>query len=158
MSLRDKDSQSAALTLFSASCDVQASISNRVNFNTQNIQFGQHSDGKVEFRARSYEGYKESAKGITFKFPSDIKTGSYETTDPVFPFEILSYFETGAYSDFLTIYSYAATSGTVEVEVISNDPREMRYLISFDFKGKDHRTEELHITGKAELTGFIRAT
>lgn len=157
---KNKNSENAPNPFISVNCDLQASISNRVDFNTQNIQFFEDDlSSRIGFIARSYEnGFIVSNKGMIFVFPSDIETGSYKPTDSDFPFETLHYYELGANGDFSTSYSYKAESGTIDIEVISNDAQALRYLINFDFKGKDRRTEELHIKGDAELNVFMRAS
>ncbi|MBK3467790.1 MULTISPECIES: hypothetical protein [Pseudomonas] len=157
---KNKNSPNAQGTYISVNCDLQTSISNRVDFNTQNIEFQQDPNStRIEFTASAFEkNLVNYGKGMTFRFRSDIQSGSYNPTDSDFPFEIFQYYEVGASDSYSTFYNYSPESGTIDVEVISNDCQALRYLINFDFKGKDHRTEELHITGRAELNVYMRAS
>ncbi|MGL6241746.1 hypothetical protein [Pseudomonas sp.] len=154
-------SKNSALSLdpfISVNCDIKATVSGRVEFHTQNIQFDKDPNSEsVAFLGRSYEnGFSNSKKGMMFVFSSDIQSGTYSPKDPNFPFESFYYYENGANDDFSTSYTYKPESGTITVEVVQSNSEALRYLINFDFKGKDSRTEELHIAGKAELNVFMR--
>ncbi|VVP04784.1 hypothetical protein [Pseudomonas fluorescens] len=144
----------------SVNCDIEASISGRVKFHTQNIQFEKDTNSNlIAFIGRSYEnGFNDSKKGMMLIFSSDIQSGTYLPQDPNFPFDSFYYYENGANADFTTSYQYKPESGTIKVEVVSNNTEALCYLINFDFKGKDNRTEELHIVGKAELNVFMRTS
>jgi len=142
----------------SVNCDIEAKISNRVKFHTQNIQFEKDTNSNlIAYIGRSYEnGFRDSQKGMMFIFPSDIQSGTYSPKDSNFPFDTFQYYESGANDDFSTSYTYKPESGTITVEVVQSDSETLRYLINFDFKGKDSRTEALHIVGRAELNVFMR--
>ncbi|MFP0193662.1 hypothetical protein ACKJSM_00575 [Pseudomonas sp. PHC1] len=157
---KNKNSISAADPFISVNGDVKASISNRVDLHTQNIQFFKDDNSsEIAFIARSYEtGFKDSKKGMFLIFSSDIQSGTYNPADPAFPFQSLYYYENGANDNFTTSYVYEAEVGIVKVEVISKNQEALRYLIDFDFKGKDNRTEELHIKGIAHLNVFTRSS
>ena len=142
----------------SVNCDIKATVSHRVEFHTQNIQFYKDNDSnRIGYIGRSYEnGFADSSKGMMFEFTSDIQSGTYSPEDSNFPFDTFQYYESGANDDFSTSYTYNPESGSITVEVVQSDSEALRYLINFDFKGKDHRTEELKITGKAILNVFTR--
>ncbi|VVO72068.1 hypothetical protein PS876_01344 [Pseudomonas fluorescens] len=156
---KNKHSANAPGPFISVNCDLQASISNRVNFNTQNIEFQQDANSnRIAFIARSYENaLMNTRKGMMFIFPSDIKSGSYKPTDADFPFGTFQYYEIGVNDNFSTSYDYSPKSGTVDIEVISNDSEALCYVINFEYVGGGDETEELHITGKAEFNVFMRA-
>ncbi|WP_415757766.1 hypothetical protein [Pseudomonas sp. LT1P18] len=159
MSLFKSKNSTLSLDPFvSVNCDIEAKISNRVKFHTQNIQFDKdiHSNS-IAYIGRSYEnGFNDSRKGMMFIFSSDIQSGTYSPKDSNFPFDTFYYYENGANADFTTSYTYKPESGTITVEVVQSNSEALIYLINFDFKGKDNRTEELHIVGKAELNVFMR--
>ncbi|MEO4014400.1 hypothetical protein [Pseudomonas rossensis] len=159
MSLFKSKNSTLSLDLFvSVNCDIEAKVSNRVKFHTQNIQFDKDTNSNlIAFIGRSYEnGFNDSKKGMMFTFSSDIQSGTYSPKDPNFPFDTFYYYENGANADYSTSYQYKPESGTITVEVVQNDSEALRYLINFNFKGKDHRTEQLHIAGNAELNVFTR--
>lgn len=160
MSLFKSKNSTLSLDPFvSVNCDIEAKVSNRVKFHTQNIQFDKdpHSN-LIAYIGRSYEnGFRDSKKGMMFIFSSDIQSGTYSPKDSNFPFDTFHYYEHGANDDFSTSYQYKPESGTITVEVVQSNSEALRYLINFDFKGKDNRTEELHIAGKAELNVFTRS-
>ncbi|WP_283183112.1 MULTISPECIES: hypothetical protein [unclassified Pseudomonas] len=159
MSLFKSKNSTLSLDPFvSVNCDIEAKVSNRVKFHTQNIQFDKDTNSNlIAYIGRSYEnGFNDSKKGMMFVFPSDIQSDTYSPKDSNFPFETFFYYENGANADFTTAYQYKPESGTITVEVVQNNSEALRYLINFDFKGKDNRTEELHIAGKAELNVFMR--
>ncbi len=157
---KSKNSTFSLAPFVSVNCDIEATISGRVKLHTQNIQFDKDTDSTlVAFIGRSYEnGFNDSKKGMMLIFSSDIQPGTYSPKDPNFPFDTFYYYENGANADFTTSYQYKPESGIIKVEVIQNNTEALRYLISFDFKGKDNRTEELKITGKAELNVFMRTS
>jgi hypothetical protein len=159
MSLFKSKNSTLSLDPFvSINCDIEATVSGRVKYHTQNIQFEKALDSNlIAFIGRAYEnGFNDSKKGMWFTFPSDIQSGTYSPKDSNFPFNTFFYYENGANADFTTSYQYKPESGTITVEVVQNNSEALRYLINFDFKGKDSRTEELHIAGKAELNVFMR--
>ncbi|MGX1188013.1 hypothetical protein AB7M29_005692 [Pseudomonas sp. F-14 TE3623] len=155
---KSKNSTLSLDPFISVNCDIEAKVSGRVKFHTQNIQFEKDiNSNSVAFIGRSYEnGFNDSKKGMMFIFSSDIQSGTYSPKDSNFPFETLNYYESGANDDFTTFYNYKPEIGTINVEVVESNSEASRYIINFDFKGKDSRTEELHITGKAELNVFMR--
>jgi hypothetical protein len=157
---KSKNSLTAIKPFISVNCDITAKISNRVGFHTQNIQFDKdHNSNLIALIGRGYEnGFNNSKKGMTLVFSSDIQSGTYSPKDSKFPFETFDYYESGANDEFTTFYTYKPESGTVTVEVVKNDSEALRYLINFDIKGKDSRTEELHIVGKAEFNVFMRTS
>lgn len=139
--------------------NIEATVSGRVKFHTQNIQFEKDpTSNLIALTGRGNDsGFDNSKKGMIFVFPSDIQSGTYSPTDPNFPFARLNYYEFGANNDNTTSYSYKPERGTINVEVVENNSTVLRYIINFDFKGKDSLTEELHIVGKAEFNVFIRS-
>lgn len=130
-----------------------------MDFHTQNIQFLEdYTSDDIAFIARPYEtGFNDSKKGMFLIFSKDIQSGSYKPSDENFPFKTFEYYENASNGSFTTSYTYEAQSGTVNVEVISNVSNALRYLIKFDFKGKDNRTEELRVQGEARINIFTRA-
>ncbi|MDI3356587.1 hypothetical protein MO767_19880 [Pseudomonas sp. UYIF39] len=159
MSLFKSKNSTLSLDPFvSVNCDIEAKVSNRVKFHTQNFQFVKDINSNlIGFIGRAYEnGFNDSKKGMVFTFSSDIQSGTYSPTDPNFPFDTLHYYESGANDDDTTLYTYKPERGTINVEVVENNSETLRYIINFDFKGKDHRTEELRIVGKAEFNVFMR--
>jgi hypothetical protein len=157
---KSKISVTAQNPFISVNCDIEAKVSNRVKFHTQNIEFEKdHSSDLIALIGRAYEnGFNDSKRGMMFVFSSDIQSGTYSPKDSNFPFETCEYYESGANDQFTTFYTYKPESGTVTVEVVENNSKALRYLINFDFKGKDNRTEELHIVGKAEFNVFMRTS
>jgi hypothetical protein len=161
MSLFKSKNSTLSLDPFvSVNCDIEAKVSNRVNFHTQNIEFEKDLNSDlIGLIGRSYEnGFNDSKKGMTFVFSSDIQSGTYSPNDSNFPFETFYYYESGANDQFTTFYIYKPESGTITVEVVKNNSKALCYLINFDFKGKDSRTEELRIVGKAEFNVFMRTS
>lgn len=156
---KNSASANAAEPSVSVNCDFKASISDRVDFRSQNIQyFEDYTSDDIALIARSYEtGFNDSKKGMFLIFPKDIQSGSYKPSDENFPFKKFEYYENASNGNYTTSYTYEAQSGTVNVEVISNDSKALRYLIKFDFKGKDNRTEELRVQGEAQINIFTRA-
>jgi len=160
MSLFKSKTSTLSLDPFiTVNCDIEAKISNRVKFHTQNVQFLKDPNSTmIGYIGRSYEnGYKDSKKGMVFTFSSDIQSDTYLPQTPNFPFNNFYYYEHGANDSFSTSYTYEPASGTITVEVVQSDSEALRYLINFDFKAKDSRTEELHIAGKADLNVFMRS-
>ncbi|MFJ2286597.1 hypothetical protein ACIOUF_09590 [Pseudomonas iridis] len=52
---KNKNSPNAQGTYISVNCDLQTSISNRVDFNTQNIEFQQDPNStRIEFTASAF--------------------------------------------------------------------------------------------------------
>ncbi|MHC8373558.1 hypothetical protein ACYZT2_23035 [Pseudomonas sp. MDT1-85] len=155
---KSKNSVNALEPFVTVNCDIEATVSNRVKFHTQNIEFDKDNNSdSIALLGRAYEnGFNNSKKGLMFIFSSNIQSGSYSPTDSNFPFESLYYYESGDNGDFVTFYNYKAESGTINVEVVENNSQALRYIINFDFKGKDNRTEELRINGKAEFNVFTR--
>ncbi|MHC8331530.1 hypothetical protein [Pseudomonas sp. LB3P25] len=155
---KSKNSKLSLDPFVSVNCDIKATVSGRVEFHTQNIQFDEDINSNlIVFIGRGYEnGFNDSKKGMMFIFSSDIQSGTYSPTDSNFPFDTLHYYESGANDDFTTFYTYKPERGTINVEVVENNSEAFRYIINFDFKGKDNRTEELHIVGKAVFNVFMR--
>ncbi|MBV7497648.1 hypothetical protein KW837_25615 [Pseudomonas sp. PDM24] len=155
---KSKNSTLSLDPFISVNCDIEATVSGRVKLHTQNIQFDKDINSNlIAFIGRSYEnGFNNSKKGMFFIYSKDIQSGTYSPTDSNFPFDTLHYYESGASDDLATFYTYKPESGTVTVEVVENNSTALRYLITFDFKGKDSRTEQLHIVGKAEFNVFMR--
>ena len=159
MSLFKSKSSTPSLDPFiSVNCDIEATVSDRVKFHTQNIEFQKDNNSDlIGFICRSYEnGFKDSRKGMIFVFSSEIPSGTYSPTDPNFPFDTLYYYESGANDDYTTSYIYKPERGTINVEVVKNNSNALSYIINFDFKGKDISTEELRFVGKAEFNVFMR--
>ncbi|WP_219094548.1 hypothetical protein [Pseudomonas sp. UMAB-40] len=157
---KSKNSVNAMDTLISVNCEINATVSNRVKLQTQNIQFYEDNNSDlIGYIGRSYEsGFVDSKKGMMLEFSSAIQSGTYSPANSNFPFHRFQYFESGANDDFTTAYVYKPESGTITVEVVQSNSEALRYIIDFDFKGKDRRTEELHIVGKAELNVFMRTS
>jgi len=156
---KSKTSTLSIAPFVSVICDIKATVSHGVNLHTQNIEFEESIDSNsIAFRGRGYEnGFNDSKRGMTITFPKDIQAGTYHPKDPNFPFETFEYYESGANDNFTTFYIYKPESDPINVKVISYNSEELCYLISFDFKGKDHRTKELHIVGTATLNVFKRS-
>jgi hypothetical protein len=142
----------------SVNCDLKAEISNRVELYTQNFEFAQDSNSdSIALLGRAYEnGFGSSKKGMSFVFSRNIQSDTY-TPGAAFPFQELYYFESGANDDFLTFYTYKPESGSVSVEVVANSSEQLSYILNFDFKGKDDRTETLRVVGEAKFNVFMRS-
>lgn len=152
-----QEAQGALLEpVITVSSEVKATVSGRVSFSTQNIEFG-YSGTLIGFicRANAEDISESNKKGFLLKFDRNIKPGSYSVTDPNYPFMDFYYFETGTIPGFTTSYPYKPESGEVTVEVIESSERKLHYTMSFNFKGK-HKEEELKIEGKATFIVFMR--
>ncbi|MET0846290.1 MAG: hypothetical protein ABWY46_08855 [Pseudomonas sp.] len=135
---KSKNSTLSLDPFITVNCDIEAKISNRVKFHTQNVQFDEDPNSTlIAYIGRSYEnGFKDSKKGMMFIFSSDIQSGTYSPQDPHFPFDEFYYYENGANDDFSVSYTYEPKSGTVTVEVVQSDSEALRYLIDLISKPK----------------------
>ena len=95
---KSKNSTLSLEPFISVNCDIEAKVSNRVKFHTQNIQFDKDINSNlIAFICRAYEnGFNDSKKGMMFIFPSDIQSGTYSPKDSNFPFDTLHYYESAA--------------------------------------------------------------
>lgn len=155
---KKKNSVNQLDPFISVNCDIKAEISNRVELYTQNVQFAQDSNSdSIALLGRAYEsGFNDSKKGMSFVFSRNIQSGTY-TPGATFPFEEFYYFESASNDIASTYYTYKPESGSVTVEVVANSSEQLRYILNFDFKGKDNRTETLRIVGKATFNVFMRS-
>lgn len=155
----NKKSRNTLKKFVSVNCEIRAKISNRVGFQTQNIQFAEDDNSdQIVFLGRSYEnGFQDSKKGMYIQCTSELESKTYSPKDPDFPFSEFYYFESADNGEFTTFYNYPAESGTIDVEVIEKSSEALRYLIKYNVKGRDSRTGELHIVGEAELNVFKRS-
>ncbi|MHC8409774.1 hypothetical protein ACYZTR_06295 [Pseudomonas sp. Hz4] len=142
-----------------ASAEVNATVSGRVSFHSQNTQFEADPDSTLIaliIRANAEDLSKTSKKGFHLVFDKNIKSGTYPVTDSNFPFTTAEYFETGTIPGFTTSFSYKAKSGSFSVETIESSESKLHYEISFNFKGATD-SEELKIEGKATFIVLMRS-
>ncbi|EJM59586.1 hypothetical protein PMI30_05722 [Pseudomonas sp. GM50] len=144
--------------VITVSSEIKATVSDRVPFHTQNIEYGTDGGTLIAFiaRANAEDISEANKKGFLLMFDKNIKPGTYDVTDSGFPFREAYYFEMGTIPGFTTSFHYTPQSGTFSVETIENSERKLHYKIGFNFKGKDNRNEELKIEGAATLIVFTR--
>ncbi len=156
----NKKSRNTLDKFVTVNCEVTAKISDRVDLQTQNIEFAEDNNSdQILFLARSYEvGFPNSRKGMLIQFTSELESKSYSPKDPDFPFSEFNYFESADNGEFETFYDYRAVSGTIDVEVVEKSSEALRYRIKYNIVGSDSRAGELDIVGKAELNVFKRSS
>jgi hypothetical protein len=151
---------SSSPQIITISSKTTATVSDRVEFNTQNTQFESDPNGsQIAFIPRAnYDDLSQaSKKGFYFQFDRNIQSGTYSVTAPDFPFKSAHYFEWGTLPGLTTIFDYKPKSGSISVEALENSGSKLHYLISFDFIGKNQRNEELKIVGKSTFIVLMRS-
>jgi hypothetical protein len=151
---------SSSPQIITVSAKTTATVSDRVDFYTQNVQFeSDPTSSQIVFIPRAnYEDLSQaSKKSFYFKFDRNIKSGTYAVADPNFPFKDALYSEWGILPGFITTFDYKPTSGSFTVETFENSGSKLHYVIGFNFIGKNQRDEELTIVGKSTFIVLIRS-
>ncbi|MGF6112261.1 hypothetical protein HKK52_26875 [Pseudomonas sp. ADAK2] len=156
---KSKNAIAGVEPVITVSAETVAKVSNRVNFNTQIVEFDADTNSNLialVSRANTQDYSHRSKKGLVLIFDKNINSGTYSVTDQDFPFDQAYYFETGTIPGLTTSFEYEPKSGSFNVEVIQNTPEKLHYQISFDFKGVDKRNEELKVVGTSTFIVLMR--
>ncbi|POA47506.1 hypothetical protein C1893_15110 [Pseudomonas sp. MPR-ANC1] len=149
--------------LITVSARTYLTISNRVEFDTQDIHYEAHPDpannliGLHSFANFSHP-LARTHKYLKLYFDKTIESGSYSVSDPDFPFDLFHYVELGTKGDGSAGILYEPTTGTVTVEVIEVSPEKLHYQINYDFKASGNFNEDLTISGESTFIVMLRKT
>jgi hypothetical protein len=151
-------SNSFAERVITVSAEVEAKVSDRVKFYSQNVQFEPDAGTAIAFiaRANAEDLSEANKKGFFLVFDKNIKSGTYSVKDQNFPFSKAYYFETGTIPGFTTSFQYDPKSGSFTVETFENSESKLHYKINFDYIGVNNRNEELAIKGTATFIVVMR--
>ncbi|KAA0985402.1 hypothetical protein [Pseudomonas sp. ANT_J28] len=149
---KGKNTIASADSIITVSAETQATVSNRVKFDSQIVEFEADPNSNLIAlitRTNTQDYSHRSKKGLVLIFDKNIKSGTYSVTDQNFPFENVYYFETGTIPGYTTSFSYKPKSGSFSVEAVESSSEKLHYQIKFDFKGVDDRNEELKVAGQS---------
>lgn len=156
---QSKNTLASADPIITVSAETQATVSNRVKFDSQIFEFEADPNSNqiaLVTRANTQDYSHRSKKGLVLVFDKNIKSGTYSVADQSFPFEDVYYFETGTIPGFTTSFAYKPNSGSFTVETVESSSEKLHYQIGFDFKGVNEQNEELKISGKSTYIVLLK--